>query len=444
MFNRLDSMNASQSLLVRLIAAIIALASCSFGPQAQATGCNVAASQGAGGPADWAQYCWMDFSAYNSTTARSASGQTLSFTLPDGSTVTFNIKATAGSSAQPTPTWGGAPVGNSGFIGIPGRPSLYGGGTESFTFSAFTVTPPADQSVAPNIRLVFTDGEGTRAGETVFGITNGSAWTTIGQIAPFNGTGTFPTLSGAGTQNVSFTNASGNPGAYIFETKNFSQLDFGYTANSRQGMIFGIYIPTVVPIVATSDSISGINGVAGTTTALNVFAGDTLGGAAATTSNAVLSVASGSSVPAGLTFNAATGSVGVTAGTAAGTYTFKYLICEAGNSTNCKVADATVTVSPSVDFSISKTNGVTEVNPGSTTTYVVTVTNNRPDAALGAVVKDIPGPGITCPAANTVTIAGDGVPAGSFTFADLTGSGITLGALANGQSTTLTYACQVN
>ena len=105
---------------------------------------------------------------------------------------------------------------------------------------------------------------------------------------------------------------------------------------------------------------------------------------------------------------------------------------------------ASVTVSPSANLSIVKSNGVSTVVSGSTVTYSVVVTNNGPDSTTGAVVTDLVGPGITCPAGNLVTITGSGVPAGSFTIANLTGAGITLATLANGQSATLSYACQVN
>jgi hypothetical protein len=303
------------------------------------------------------------------------------------------------------------------------------------------------------------------------------------------------------------------------------------------------------PIVATDDSASGINGLAGGTGVVNAFASDTINGVAASPSNAVLSVASGSSVPAGLTFNTSTGNVDVAPGTPAGTYSFDYQICEALNPTNCQIATITVTVvaaaiaadpdnvsgvngatgapnvldvldgdtlngnpvtlaqvnltvttpatpaspgapvpalnpatgqvsvpagtpagtytityqiceqlnptncatntatvvvNPSVDLVMTKSNGTTSVFSGSTTTYTLTVTNNGPDAATGAVVTDTPGAGLTCPAGNAVTFSGPGAPAGSYTIANLTGAGITLATLGNGQSVTITYSCQVN
>lgn len=103
-----------------------------------------------------------------------------------------------------------------------------------------------------------------------------------------------------------------------------------------------------------------------------------------------------------------------------------------------------VTVTPQVDLSIAKTNGSTEVFSGSTTTYTLTVSHIGGDSITGAVVSDTPGAGLTCDAASSVTITGDGVPSGSFTIADLAGAGIALGTLVAGQSTSLTYSCQVN
>ena len=115
---------------------------------------------------------------------------------------------------------------------------------------------------------------------------------------------------------------------------------------------------------------------------------------------------------------------------------------------------ASASVTAAADLSLTKTNtpGVNgnvdqaddTVFSGSTTTYTLTVTHNGGDDSTGAVITDTPGAGLTCDAADPVTITGDGVPAGSFTIADLTGGGIALGTLSSGQSTTLTYSCQVN
>lgn len=105
---------------------------------------------------------------------------------------------------------------------------------------------------------------------------------------------------------------------------------------------------------------------------------------------------------------------------------------------------ATVTVQDQADLTITKTNGVSSVFSGSSVTYTVVVTNVGPDPVNGALVTDVVGARVTCPAGNAVTITGSGVPAGSYTIANLTGAGIALGTLNSGQSATLTYSCQVN
>ena len=104
------------------------------------------------------------------------------------------------------------------------------------------------------------------------------------------------------------------------------------------------------------------------------------------------------------------------------------------------------------DLSISKTNTPASgpddlsddtVSSGSQTTYTVVVTNDGTSAVTGAVVRDAPVAGLDCPAGDPVTISGDGVPAGSFTIADLTGAGIVLGTLDGGRSATLVFTCTV-
>jgi len=103
-----------------------------------------------------------------------------------------------------------------------------------------------------------------------------------------------------------------------------------------------------------------------------------------------------------------------------------------------------VVSAPSANLRITKSNSVTTVSSGNTVTYVMVVTNNGPDGVAGAIVTDIPGSGLTCPASNAVNVTGPGAPVGAFTIADLVGSGIVLGTLGNGQTATLTYSCQVN
>ena len=95
-------------------------------------------------------------------------------------------------------------------------------------------------------------------------------------------------------------------------------------------------------IEAIDDSASGVNGVTGATSVLNVFTNDTLNGDPVVPSEVTLTETIAD--PAGaLTLNA-NGSVDVAAGTTAGTYQLTYQICEVLNPANCDTAVATVEV----------------------------------------------------------------------------------------------------
>jgi len=149
-----------------------------------------------------------------------------------------------------------------------------------------------------------------------------------------------------------------------------------------------------------------------------------------------------------------TGLITVSPATLPGTYSVDYTICEILNPTNCSSATEMVdVVPPNADFSITKTNtpgangNVDQTSDTLTsdqmTTYTLVVTNNGPDGVAGAIISDVVGAGLTCPASNPLTLSGTGIPAGSFTIADLTGTGITLGRLELGETTTISYGCLV-
>ncbi|MEL7189055.1 MAG: Ig-like domain-containing protein [Pseudomonadota bacterium] len=104
-------------------------------------------------------------------------------------------------------------------------------------------------------------------------------------------------------------------------------------------------VPVVAnPIDATDEFASGILGAPGASGVVNAFNGDTVAGASATSSNATLAVAAGSTLPSELTFDTSTGDVGVAPGTPAGSYSFEYELCEAADPDNCDIATITIVV----------------------------------------------------------------------------------------------------
>ena len=128
-------------------------------------------------------------------------------------------------------------------------------------------------------------------------------------------------------------------------------MSIGYriceTLNTTNCADSTVTVTVVAPaITAAPDSVTGINGTTGASNVLNVLAGDTLNGVPANLADVTLAVAAGSSVPAGLTFDPATGNVSVNPNTPAGTYSFDYTVCEKLNPTNCATSTASVAVAP--------------------------------------------------------------------------------------------------
>ena len=139
------------------------------------------------------------------------------------------------------------------------------------------------------------------------------------------------------------------------------------------------------------------------------------------------SVAAGSSVPAGLTFDTASGNVDVAAGTPAGTYSFDYEICEALNPSNCEVA--TITVSVDAAAIVADPDSVSGVNGATGASGVADVLdgdtlNGAPatlaDVDISVVAAATPNnPGDPVPTLNPATGLVDvpaGTPAGTYTI----------------------------
>jgi len=118
-------------------------------------------------------------------------------------------------------------------------------------------------------------------------------------------------------------------------------------ARTNLGRDGEIVITVFAQPTATADTATTLNGAAGVTGILNIFSGDAIGGVAASISNMTLALASGSSVPSELTFNAATGQVDVQPGTAPGTYSFSYEICNSDRTNLCTTSTVTITVKTS-------------------------------------------------------------------------------------------------
>ena len=216
---------------------------------ALANSCASAASQGTA-PADYKDYCWLDFSGYNDATALSAGGQAFSFTLPDLSTLSMTVNTTKvvgnGDPAVktvPVPSYSGAAFGNTAFIGIPGQTILYSGtqnSTVKVTLSNITVARPAGAGTGiAKYAIVVGDGESTDGTETLSFTTNGDGWTQLAKIA---GSGAnYPAVTGLGTTTVTENGAAAPVGSYVFGTfNNPTQISGQFKGAGLQGFIVGV------------------------------------------------------------------------------------------------------------------------------------------------------------------------------------------------------------
>ncbi len=228
--------------LAGLVIALLGLAE-----PARAANCNYATAQGSTGPANWQTYCWLDLTSYNDTTARSGSGQNFSYTLPDGTVMTFNLKvsgATATSAASPS--WSGAAVGNTAFLGIAGRPVFYqtAAGTTTVTITGITLTPPSGATTITSYMFAAADAESSNQGESLQFQTNGGAWVQLDQVGPTSGS-TYPTVSGLGTSTVTTTGVAGTVGAYIFGSTTPTTLVTTLVGGGLQGTMFAVRFASI-------------------------------------------------------------------------------------------------------------------------------------------------------------------------------------------------------
>ena len=214
-----------------------------------AQSCAPAATQGTA-PQGWETYCWLDFSAYNDATARSGAGQNFAIPLSDGSTLNFNLKVTPTTAtafrSTTAPSWSGAAVGNTAFLGIPGRPILYtdSAGAKSITFSAISITPAPGAPAVTTYSFVAADAESTNNGENLQFVTNGGNWTILDQVNPISGNA-YPTISGAGTNTFTETGIAGTVGGYIVGSTSPTTVTANMQAGGLQGAMFAVRFASI-------------------------------------------------------------------------------------------------------------------------------------------------------------------------------------------------------
>jgi uncharacterized repeat protein (TIGR01451 family) len=334
--------NKFRAWILRVFAA---LAFACASPALAAT-CAPATSAGTA-PASWQTYCWLDFSSYVDATARSNAGQNFSITLTDGAILTFNLKATSTASTAVTavasPSWSGAAVGNSAFLGIPGKPVLYtnvDGSTVTLTMSRITITPPAGVAAATAYAVVAADAESTNDGESLAFTTNGASWTVLDTVPGISGN-TYPGTTNSGTT-FTETGATGNVGGYIVGSNNPTTVSAKMVASGLEGAMFAVRFASL----ALNKTIAGLRfnaadqftyRIATTSSGAILASGTTSGTATGPFANATVNFAS--ALPVTLSEVMAGGSVSTLAN-----YNAK-LTCTNGNASSTTALPNNVTTS---------------------------------------------------------------------------------------------------
>ena len=106
----------------------------------------------------------------------------------------------------------------------------------------------------------------------------------------------------------------------------------------------------------------------------------------------------------------------------------------------------TTTITPgcvNANLSVTKTNGVTTLNAGQTTSYTITVANIGPGAAGGTVVSDPVAPGLSCTVNPTCAATGGAVCPAPLTIATFQSPGFTINTFPAASSLTFVLNCSV-
>jgi uncharacterized repeat protein (TIGR01451 family) len=107
------------------------------------------------------------------------------------------------------------------------------------------------------------------------------------------------------------------------------------------------------------------------------------------------------------------------------------------------VTNSCLVVTPAtVNLAISKTNSVTSVRAGGTTTYTIVVSNNGPSSANGSTIADPPTAGLSACMVNSCTPTGGATCPASFT-GFFTATGVTVPALPATSSISISVTCNV-
>ena len=259
---------------------------------------------------------WLDFSTYSDTTAQSASGQTITFTLPNNAgTLTTTVKRTGSGTliTLPEPSWaGGGAIGHGAYNGITGSPNFYWNGQTGIgtvQLSALSVKDAAGN--ARSFAVFAADGENTNNGESIVYATSG-VWQLLDMVNYFAGyNGGTPVLTGVGSASVTESAPTSNDNTENASIVLGSQSPTQVSAalNGNEAVLFAVALPTVkwnLNVTARAGSADQFNLAVGYTNPASSLKTAATTGTGLTASTAAVSAIAANSVT--MSVSMATGS----------------------------------------------------------------------------------------------------------------------------------------
>jgi uncharacterized repeat protein (TIGR01451 family) len=113
------------------------------------------------------------------------------------------------------------------------------------------------------------------------------------------------------------------------------------------------------------------------------------------------------------------------------------------NYTATSTTNEDISILRAANLSITKTNAVTTVTAGGTTSYNIDVTNAGPSPADNSVLRDTPSSGLQCTTVSCTVISGSACPVSPLSISALLGSGITIPNFSSGSTLRFTVQCNV-
>lgn len=340
-------------------------------------------------------------------------GQTTTFTLTYS-----NLGPTSVSAARLIDTLP-ATMGTATFVSASGA----GGATlTSVLITGNTLSGTATLPVGGTLAVVISAVAGTPS--SVYNTTSIASPGSVTDIVSSNNTGTAFVLIGP-LANLSISKSATPTLLVDGQTTSFTLI----ARNAGPTAVVDATIKDVLPSGLSGVLFISASGAAGGTLTARATSG--------TQFNGTLTLPINSSVS--IVFSTAAGGIGEQVNRV--TLTAPVGISDPDPSDN--VAQATVTIPVPALLSISKSDGTSSVGAGSSVSYSIVVTNDGPNSAANAVVKDPAAAGLLCTTLSCSALGGALCPS-PLTIGLLQGAGLSIPAFPANSSVTLVLGCTVS